>query len=199
MSRRVSRGRSRSRCVKLCWILPTTAPPPGSPNPPASSDEFHVRGSSNNANGLPWLSTTICSSTASSSGTVDVVQQQRTGIGVGQSFEDQLGKLAQHVVATARAGRTDDRDPLGQETTGHEPEDLSRRPVEPLGIVNDADQRLLLGDVGEQRQHRQSDQEAIRRRRPAPEPEDRFEGIALTHREPLDVLEQCCCTADGAR
>ena len=79
---------------------------------------------------------------------------------------------------------------LGQETTGHEAEDLSGCPIEPLGIVNDADQRLLLGDVGEQRQHRQTDQEAIRRRRPAPESEHRLEGRALTDREPLHVFEQ---------
>ena len=131
--------------------------------------------------------------------TVDVVEQQRASIGVGQSFEDQLRKLAQDVVAAARAGRTDDRDPLGEETTSHEAEDLSRRPIEPLGIVDDADQRLLLGDIGEQRQRRQPDQEAIGRRRPAPESEHRLEGGTLTNGEPLEVHRAVRCTADEVR
>ena len=41
--------------------------------------------------------------------------------------------------------REDHRDPLGQESSGDEGQHACRRPVEPLGVVDDAQERLLLG------------------------------------------------------
>ena len=119
---------------------------------------------------------------------VQVVQQQRSGVAVGEPLEDQLGQLGEDVVTAPRAGRADDGDPFGEETTGDEPEDLRRRVVEPLRVVDDADQRLLLGDLGEQRQRCQADQEAVGRGARA-QPEHRRQRIALRTGQPVEVIE----------
>ena len=63
------------------------------------------------------------------------------------------------------APRTRSRPRSASEAAGDEAEDLRRRLVEPLRVVDDADQRLLLGHLGEQRQRGEPDQEAIGRRR----------------------------------
>ena len=131
--------------------------------------------------------------------TLDVVQRAARALRSRQALEDQLGKLASTSSPMPERAAHDDRDPFGEETTGDEAEDLSRGAVEPLGVVDDADQRLLLGDVGEQRQRRQPDQKAIRRRRPAPQSEDRLERLALTDREPVQVFAATASTADGGR
>ena len=68
------------------------------------------------------------------------------------------------MVADARARRTDERDALGEEAPGDEPQDLDGGVVEPLRVVDDADQRLVLGDLGEQRQRGKPDQEPVGRR-----------------------------------
>ena len=95
---------------------------------------------------------------------VHVVQQQRARVAVAESVDRQLGQPGEDVVADARAHGAHERDPLGEQAAGDEPEDLRRRLVEPLRVVDDADQRLLLGDLGEQRQRGEADQEPVRRR-----------------------------------
>ena len=57
--------------------------------------------------------------------------------------------------------RAHDRDPFGEQAAGDETENLSGGVVEPLRVVDDADERLLLGDLGEQRQRGQPDQEPV--------------------------------------
>ena len=54
-------------------------------------------------------------------------------------------------------------DALRQEPARHERKCLRRHTVEPLSVVDDAHERLLLGDVRHQAEDRQADQEAIRR------------------------------------
>ena len=51
----------------------------------------------------------------------------------------------------------DHQDSLGVESPRDEEEDLSRRGVEPVKVIDDADHRLLLGLLGEEGQNRQSD------------------------------------------
>ena len=46
---------------------------------------------------------------------------------------------------------------------GDEREHLRGDAIEPLRILDEADQRLLLGSLGQQAQHRQSHEETIRR------------------------------------
>ena len=91
-----------------------------------------------------------------------VGQQQRAGIAVAEAADRQLGQPGENVVADPRPRGAHDRDPLGEQAAGDEPQDLRRGVVEPLRVVDDADQRLLLGDLGEQRQRGQPDQEPVR-------------------------------------
>jgi hypothetical protein len=54
---------------------------------------------------------------------------------------------------------------VGAEAPGHEPQDLRRGVIEPLSVVDETGQRLVLGDLGEQRQRGQPHQEPVRRSR----------------------------------
>ena len=84
--------------------------------------------------------------------TVQVLEQQRERITVGQSPDGELWEPGQDLVADRCPGGAHDRHPFGEEPAGDEREDLCRGLIEPLGVVDEADERLLLGDLGEQRQ-----------------------------------------------
>ena len=59
------------------------------------------------------------------------------------------------------AGAEDQSDRVGCEATGGEPERLRRSLVEPLLVVDDADQRAVTGGLGEQREQGQADEEPV--------------------------------------
>jgi len=69
-------------------------------------------------------------------------------------------------------------DPLRQEPARDERKRLRRHAIKPLRIVHDAQQRLLLANIGEQAQHRQTHHEPIRCR-PRNQPERRAQRVAL--------------------
>jgi hypothetical protein len=94
---------------------------------------------------------------------VHVAQQQRARVAVAESVDEQLGESGEDVLAAFRARREYDCDPFSEEAAGDKTEDLSRGLVEPLRVLDDAPQGSLLGDLGEKRQRRQSDQEPVRR------------------------------------
>ena len=54
------------------------------------------------------------------------------------------------------------RDPLGQEAAGHERQHACRCPVQPLRVVDDAEQRLLRRGLRQEIEHREPDKERIR-------------------------------------
>ena len=56
----------------------------------------------------------------------------------------------------------DEQDRLRLEPSRDEREDQGGSVVEPVSVVHEADERLRLGDVGEQRQNREADEERIR-------------------------------------
>jgi hypothetical protein len=60
--------------------------------------------------------------------------------------------------------------------------------IEPLLIVDQAEQRVLLGHVGQKAQHRQPDQEPIWRR-PGTHAERGPQRLALWSREPLEAVQ----------
>jgi hypothetical protein len=72
-----------------------------------------------------------------------------------------LREPGENVVAAPRARRTHDCDALGEEPTSDEAENLRRGTVEPLRVVDDAQQRLPLGDLSQQRERCDSDEEWI--------------------------------------
>ena len=163
------------------WLL-------GSPNPPASSAALHVRGSSSSASGLPWLSATIWSLTAASSGPSTLSSRSARASLTPSRRIGSCRQLGEDVVAAARAGGKHERDPLGEEAPADESEDLCGGLVEPLRVVDDADERLLLGDLGEQRQRGEPDQEPVGRRAGAPA-EHRRERVALGDGQPVELIQ----------
>ncbi len=80
-----------------------------------------------------------------------VGQQQRAGIAVAEWSDRQDRQPGENVIADPRPRGTHDRDRLGEEAAGDEPQDLRRGVVEPLRVVDDTGQWLLVGDLGEQR------------------------------------------------
>ena len=143
-------------------MRPASAGPPSSPNPPASSAGVRPRGSSSNASGLPRVSATIRSRTRSSSGPATDGLQQRLRFVVGQPSDHELRQTLEMALAGRLAHREHQPDRLRAQTARHERQHLRRRAVEPLRIVDDADQRPVLGRVRQQAQDRQADEEAIR-------------------------------------
>ena len=84
--------------------------------------------------------------------------------------------------------RAHDRHPLGEETACDEADDLHGSLIEPLRIVDDADKRLLLGDVGEQRQRGQSHQESLGRRA-CTKSEHGLERFPLRGWQPVETIQ----------
>ena len=137
---------------------------------------------------MPWLSAMICSQTAASSGPCTLSSSSARASLSPSPPIGQLGEPGEDVVADARSRGAHERDPLGEEPAGDEAEDLRGRLVEPLRVVDDADERLLLGDLGEQRQRGEPDQEPVRARAGA-QAEHRRERVALRGGQPVEVIE----------
>ena len=92
------------------------------------------------------------------------------------------------MITDARSSRTDERDRLGQEAMGDKAEDLLRRLVEPLRVVDDADQGLLLGQLAHEREGREPDHEPVRNRA-GTEPEHGRQRLALWLRKPFELTQ----------
>ena len=75
--------------------------------------------------------------------------------------DHQFGQPGQHLCA-AVAGREDHRNRLGQQAPRDEGKCLHRHFVDPLRVIDDAEQGLIVGGCGHQAQHRQPDQETVR-------------------------------------
>jgi hypothetical protein len=90
------------------------------------------------------------------------VQQPTCVIG-GQPLDREFRQSFELMIVAGLAQREYQSHPLRQKAPCHERKRLHRHPIEPLRVVDDADERLLLGGVGEQAQDGQADQKAIRR------------------------------------
>ncbi|HMJ37474.1 MAG TPA: hypothetical protein VK501_26450 [Baekduia sp.] len=88
-----------------------------------------------------------------------------------------------------RARREHQCDPLSQQAASHEGEGARRCTIEPLRVIDDAEERLLLGGLRQQAKDRQPHEEGIRRRACA-ESEGDGERVALGLREALHELEE---------
>ena len=74
----------------------------------------------------------------------------------------QLGQaVGRELARVAVAGREQQHHPLGLQPAGGEPERLGRGPVQPLGLVDQAEHRAGVGRLGEQAEHGHRDQEAV--------------------------------------
>ena len=160
----------------------------GSPNPPATAIGVRPRGSSSSASGLPPASPRIRSRTRRVERPGDRRVQQPAGVIGGQPVDHELRQPLELVLVAGLAQREHQSHPLRQQASRHERERLRRHPIEPLRVVDDAHERLLLGDVGQQAQDRQADQEAIRRRTGA-QAERRAQRVALRARQMPETAE----------
>jgi hypothetical protein len=89
-------------------------------------------------------------------------RQQRSRIRVPKTLHHELRKPTEFSVCLTRGNKKDDR--LRQQPARHERQHFCRGPVQPLCIVDRADQRALLHRLREQAQGRQANQEPIRDR-----------------------------------
>jgi hypothetical protein len=115
--------------------------------------------------------------------------QQLLGIDVIEPADDELGQPVQMPRGGGLTHAQQQRHGLGSQTTRHEGEHLCRRRIEPLRVVDDADQRTLLGGVREQAQHGQADEEPIRRRA-GTQAEGGAQCLALRDRQVLEPHQE---------
>ena len=80
--------------------------------------------------------------------------QERLCVLLLEAADDQFRQPHRLHVAVGPACGEDDGDRLGEQAAGCEGERLRRGTVEPLGVVDQADEGLLLGCLGEQAEHR---------------------------------------------
>ena len=118
----------------------------------------------------------------------DILERQRSGLALAESTDDDLGEPGEDLVAAAGTRGADDRDPLREDPAGDETQDLSRSTIQPLGIVDDAENGSILRGVREQRQRRKADEEPVRRGAGAPA-EDHLQRVPLRERQPVDTIE----------
>ncbi len=102
--------------------------------------------------------------------------QQGPGIVVPQPRHFELRQPGQ--LAARLADREHQADRVGGHPPGREPQGLRGSAIQPLMVIDHADQRLRPGHLREQAQHGQPDQEPVRRR-PAADPEHGPQRIAL--------------------
>ena len=76
---------------------------------------------------------------------------------------------------------------FGVQAARHEPQHHHRFGIQPLHVVDHAHQRHLRRHLGQQRQHRQRDQEPVRRR-PGHQPERAAQRVPLRPRQPLQLI-----------
>ena len=83
---------------------------------------------------------------------------------------------------------TDDGDSLRYQPAGNEAQDLRRGLIEPLRIVNDAEQRLSVSNLGQQRQRGDPHQEPVWGRSAALA-EHGGQRVALGSGQPVEVID----------
>ena len=113
--------------------------------------------------------------------------EQRARIPVTEGLNPELGKARK--IANGIADREDQRDPFGKQSSRDERERLGRRTIEPLCVVDEAEQRLLLGGVREKTENREPDEKRVRRRAVG-QSEGDAERVTLWIRETLGELEE---------
>ena len=91
-------------------------------------------------------------------------RQQLPRVGVGERPDGQLRQVGQRALLLGRADGEDHRDPLRQQAPPDERQRLGGGLVEPLRVIEYADQRSVLGDLGQQAERRQRHEKALRRR-----------------------------------
>ena len=90
--------------------------------------------------------------------------QQQACIGVAETREHELRQAVELLHVTRVANREHHRDRLCVEPPRDERQDRHRLRVQPLDVVEQADERPFLGDLRQEAERGQADQESLRRR-----------------------------------
>ena len=90
--------------------------------------------------------------------------EQLAGLGVGQAVHRDRRKLLEHRLGGRFTDAGDEADAVRAQAPGDEAEHLCRFGIEPVRVIDDAQQRLGFGRPGQQRECCQSQQELFRRR-----------------------------------
>ncbi len=185
----MSRGSVWTRLRKLCSMRLVKGRASGRPNPPASSAGVSPRGSSREGEG-------VAACLVEDPGLHLLVErarnrhvQQLSGVVGREPLEMKLWQPLEHVLAAELAHREHESHPLRLDPARHERERLRGHVVQPLRVVDDAQERLLLGGVGQEAQDRQAHEEALRWRSGA-QAERRAQGVALRARQHRETVEQ---------
>ena len=112
-------------------------------------------------------------------------EQSRCGVVLeaADGMRGHVGRLEHADIALARA--EEQRDALGVEPPRHELERIGRAGVEPVRIVDEAQDGALLGELGQQREAAGVDEEALLRTAVG-ESERRAQGDRLRARQPVE-------------
>jgi hypothetical protein len=114
--------------------------------------------------------------------------QQQPRIRIPDSGHHELRESSELLGIAGATHREHHGDGVGHHASRHELQRLHRSPVQPLHVVDQAHQRPLDGRLGEQRQDRQTDQEAIRRA-PFTQPERGLQRILLRTGQALQPIQ----------
>jgi hypothetical protein len=112
--------------------------------------------------------------------------EQRTGVAVDQAVHLQLRHIRQRLARLPLSEHDPDR--FSHEATRDEGQRQRRRLIEPLRVIDHAQQRTHIGHFSEQAQHRQPNEKPIRGRSRS-EPEHDLQRLTLRsreHREPIE-------------
>ena len=118
--------------------------------------------------------------------------QQRAGIAVAHPTHLEVGDVLEVFARLARSEHDPDR--LGEEATGDEGQRQRRGVIEPLCVIDDAQERTSLRSLREQAQHPQPDQEPVGGSARA-ETEHGLQGLPLRGRERREASQRAVRTA----
>ena len=90
-------------------------------------------------------------------------RQEVAGVSIGNALDDDLWELDELRRGVVLACSEQQTDRLGTDSARDERQRLRGGPVEPLGVIDDTQQRRVLGNVRHQAEDREPDKEAIRR------------------------------------
>ena len=122
--------------------------------------------------------------------------QERPGVTVAERSDVKLRQPFQRPAYLA--SREEKGDAIRQESSRHEGQDLLGPSIEPVRVIDDAQQRLLLGSVGQQTQDGEPDEIRVGRR-PTAAPEGDLYRLSLGMRVAPPGTRSPGCKAAGAR
>ena len=115
--------------------------------------------------------------------------EQRASVIGGQAVEHHLRQALERRDRFGVPPGEHERHGLGHQPAGDEAQNLGGGPVEPLGVVDHADERALGRRAGHEAEDGHAEQERVRGRA-APQAEDRAHRVALGFRDEVELIEQ---------